>query len=102
MAHLKFPPVFLDFEFNTVRVISHTVPRLYSTFVVQNIYITSEDAQEVLCNTYSDWSNPGDLVREPNSENCLDLIFAAPPCDMYQIQTISHLQSEILVGYAKS
>ena len=20
------------------------------------------------------------LVREPNSENCLDLIFAAPPC----------------------
>ena len=21
------------------------------------------------------------LVREPNSENCLDLIFAAPPCE---------------------
>ena len=25
--------------------------------------------------------NAGTLVREPNSENCLDFIFAAPPCE---------------------
>ena len=24
---------------------------------------------------------PINLVRDPNSENCLDLIFAAPPCE---------------------
>ena len=41
------------------------------------------------------------LVREPNPENCLDFIFAAPlvrKLSLYQIQIyvpdISHLQSE--------
>ena len=34
---------------------------------------------------------------EPNSENCLDLNFVAPlvrKLSLYQIETISHLQSE--------
>ena len=37
------------------------------------------------------------IVLEPNSENCTDLIFAAPlvrKLSLYQIQTISLLQSE--------
>ena len=38
-----------------------------------------------------------ELAREPNSGNCLDLIFAAPPCKKFIIVSdtnISHLQSE--------
>ena len=47
------------------------------------------------------------LVREPNSENCSDLIFAAPPCekviivpDRYKLHPICN--QKIHVGYAKS
>ena len=39
------------------------------------------------------------LIREPNAENCLDLIFVPSPCEKDvilpgTIQTVSHLESE--------
>ena len=45
------------------------------------------------------------LVREPKSENCLDLIFAAPPfkkviiCTRYKLYHICN--QKIYVGYVK-
>ena len=36
------------------------------------------------------------LVREPNSENCLDLIFAAPPCEkVIIVPETNHITSAI-------
>ena len=37
-----------------------------------------------------------DIVREPNSENCLDFIFAAPPYEkVIIVPGISHITSAI-------
>ena len=41
--------------------------------------------------------NLNETVLEPNSENCLTLIFVASPCEkiiISQMQIMSHLQSE--------
>ena len=33
----------------------------------------------IVCNEYTEYANL--IVWEPNSENCLNLIFVAPPCE---------------------
>ena len=43
------------------------------------------------------------IVREPNSENCLDLIFAVLPCEKVTRYKLYHIcNQKIYVGYAKS